>query len=53
MAGALPLPGAQRVVAHLTFHSTDVDAAAAGSDALLKDLFEDRFMKGFPLPRGE
>src|SRR5208337_1682677 len=34
-------------------HYPEVAAVAAGDDAFLKELVEDRFMKSPPLPRGE
>jgi YHS domain-containing protein len=43
----------QRIVAHLSLHTSRVDAIAAGTAALLKDLVENRFMKCFSVRRGE
>lgn len=53
MTSELALPGPQIVVAHLPLHSADVDPVPAGDDTFVKDLLQDRFMQGFPLPRGE
>ena len=40
-------------IAHLALDPAEVATVAAGHDAFLKDLVEDRFMKSHPLPRGE
>jgi hypothetical protein len=52
MAGGLPLPRPQIVVAHLPLHPSGVDPVSAGDDSLLQDLVEDGVMQDFPLPRG-
>jgi hypothetical protein len=43
----------EREVAHLALDPAEIALVAAGDDAFLKDLVENRFMKGPPLPRGE
>jgi hypothetical protein len=47
------LSGAERKIAHLALNPAEIAAVAAGDDAFLKDLVEDRFMKSAPLRRGE
>jgi hypothetical protein len=44
---------AEREVAHLALDAAGIAAIAAGDNALLKDLVENRVMKSSPLPRGE
>jgi len=43
----------EREVAHLALDSAEIAAVAAGYDAFLEDLIEDRFMKSPLLRRGE
>jgi hypothetical protein len=47
------LSRAEWEIAHLAFDAAEIAAVAAGDDAFLKDLVEDRFMKGPLLRRGE
>ena len=53
MAGALTLARTQWVVTHLAFDTARVDPLATRNDPFLKNLVEDRFVEGFPQPRGE
>jgi hypothetical protein len=52
-ARALALARPKFVVAHFALHSAEVDAVSAGDDPLLEDLPQNRFMQGFPAPRGK
>jgi hypothetical protein len=47
------VPRTKREVAHLALDAAGIAPVTAGEDAFLKDLVENRFMKGPPLPRGE
>jgi hypothetical protein len=49
----LALSGSEREVAHLAFDAAEAAAVAAGYDAFLKYLVENRFMKSPLLRRGE
>jgi hypothetical protein len=51
--GALALSGPEIVVAHLALYAAEVDPVPTGDKAFLEDFPQDRFMQGFPLPRGE
>jgi hypothetical protein len=44
---------AEREVAHLALEAAGITAIAAGDNAFLKDLVENRVMKCSPLLRGE
>jgi hypothetical protein len=44
---------AEREVAHLALEAAGIAAIAAGDNAFLKDLVENRVMKCSPLLRGE
>jgi hypothetical protein len=44
---------AEREIAHLALDASEIAAVAAGHDAFLEDLVENRFMKRPRLRRGE
>ena len=51
--GSTALPWAQVIAAHFALDAAGIYAIAAGTDTLLEDLREHRFMKGFLVLRGE